>query len=174
MAPETMPALGLADLNVPGVGQFMAEEIDLDMSLGRLYLSDRLSTAGQAAYPDLLREAALRHDAEWLAASLSADGLWSATEQRRNPRGGFSLVRAPRTAALTLADGKYNRLYLRGLCRLAQERGVAELTVYRAKAVPQPRPESERVIGSPLDAAQVLAGLRAHPSIGLRTAPPAG
>src|SRR5205807_180620 len=124
-----------------------------------------LSPAGQGAYPGLLREAARQYDDDWLAARLSAGGLLNATERRRKPRGGWSVVRVPHTAPLTLAEGEFNRYFLRGLCRLAQERGVVSLTVYRAKAVAQPRPESERLLGTPVNAERLLADLRANQGV---------
>ena len=70
-------------------------------------------------------------------------------------------VRAPATAADTLAEGEFNRLYMRGLCRRALDDGITALTVYRAKGVRQPRAESLAIIGQPVDAVALLAELRA-------------
>jgi hypothetical protein len=41
----------------------------------------------------------------------------------------------PVTAADTLAEGEFNRFYLRGLCRRASAANMAEIEVYRAKEV---------------------------------------
>jgi hypothetical protein len=58
-----------------------------------------------------------------------------------------------------LAEGEFNRLYIRALCRraIAEE---ADLQVYRARFSSQP--DSESRIGELIDPAALLADLRAH------------
>ena len=48
----------------------MLAEIEFDRAAGRLYLSAWLTPAGQAAFPDLLRQAAAQRDDGWLASRL--------------------------------------------------------------------------------------------------------
>jgi hypothetical protein len=71
----------------------------------------------------------------------------------------------PYTAAQTLAEGEFNRYYMRAICRRALEEGDGTVTVRRAKLVEQSRPDDEvRVsVGDILDADAVLQDIRLHP-----------
>jgi hypothetical protein len=146
----------------------MLAEIAADQASGALFMSPRLSAAGLSEYPGLLCEAVESHNDGWLTNTLNSGGRLNATEQRRT-KNGVTMVKVPYTAAETLAEGEFNRFYCRGLCRAVLESDpVAELEVYRAKAVANPRPESERLIGKKVKAAALLADLRT--SIGVDTA----
>ena len=61
----------------------------------------------------------------------------------------------PSNAHNTLAEGEFNRFYLRGLCLEAIQQGKM-IEVYRAKAVNQPRAVSQALIGTQLDPNQLL------------------
>ncbi len=76
-------------------------------------------------------------------------------------------VKVPRNAHETLAEGEFNRFYIRGLCRRAIDEGLSALEVYRAKEVRDPRPESQNMIGKSLDPSQLLNDLRTQ--IGIDT-----
>jgi hypothetical protein len=65
----------------------------------------------------------------------------------------------------TLAEGEFNRFYLRGLCRVAIDGRTPSIAVYRAKPVAEPRPESQALIGTTFDANTLLADLRAHTGV---------
>jgi hypothetical protein len=86
-------------------------------------------------------------------------------EQRRKPKGGFTIAQVPVTAPDTLAEGEFNRFYIRGLCLRAIQDGVAELIVYRAKEVSSPRRESEAMIGARLPPERLLQDIRTHPGV---------
>jgi hypothetical protein len=94
--------------------------------------------------------------------------MLNSTTQRRRPRGGVVIAKMPYNAAETLAEGEFNRYFVRGLCRRAMANGIPRLEVYRAKAVENPRPESEARIGHLIDPEAVLIDLRA--SQGVETA----
>jgi len=145
--------------------KLMLEEIDSDIANDALYLSPRLTDAGQRDYPSLLKTAAESHDDRWLAAELRRNSRIAQTEQRRKPKGGFTEARVPVTAADTLAEGEFNRFYIRALCKRA---GNARLIIYRAKQVDNPRPESIAKEGASMNAPSLLADLRSH--IGVDTA----
>ncbi|MCL2579101.1 MAG: hypothetical protein FWE32_03625 [Oscillospiraceae bacterium] len=147
------------------VRQLMVDEIQFDLDAGQLYLSDRLTPGGKSAYPKLLKEAAVKGDVRTFSQSLS--GNFNATYQRRKPKGGFTTVTMPITAADTLAEGEFNRFYIRGVCRKAINRGV-EVRVYRAKPVSNPRLESERKISTIVNPENLLKDLRNN--IGIDTA----
>jgi hypothetical protein len=157
-------SLNLIDLDL--VRDAMIAEIDHDIDAGTLYRSTRLSPAGWVAYPDLLKTAASMGDSETLAHSLANPAFWNMYEEKPSPKGNPRKV--PRTANETLAESEFNRFYLRGLCREAEGRGIPAVEVYRAKAVYEPRPESQALIGTLLTASQLLNDLRIH--IGIDTA----
>ena len=77
------------------------------------------------------------------------------------------MAAVPSDAHTTLAEGEFNRFYLRAICLKALEIG-AEIEVYRAKSVRNPRPESEAMIGKRLDPNELLQDLREN--IGVDTA----
>lgn len=151
------------------IREMILQEIALDQSNGTLWISDRLSPTGKADYPSLLETAARQHNDNWLAAELSVKRRLNLQEQRRKPKGGYTMVSVPVNANMVLAEGEFNRFYLRGLCRYAIDNGISHLIVYRAKAVAVPRPESERMINTTIPVAALLDDLRKN-HLGLDTA----
>lgn len=154
--------------------QFMADEIESDVQNGTLYVSPRLSDVGRQDYPNLLMQAAQQYDDNWLAQNLRFNGRISAFEQRRTPKGGVTSAKVPITAADTLAQGEFNRFYIRGVCRRAIENGINEVIIYRAKHVTSPRPDSQAKIGAKANAQALLNDLRAHPGVDTALGLPAG
>jgi len=139
---------------------FMVEEVDAATRDGNLYFSKRFTDAGKAAWPTLLREASQAHTEHWLAYQIEARDLMTGLEGSRTPSGGYTIKHVPHTAAETLAEGQFNRYYILGLCRRAATENKAEVVVYRAKEVLQPRPESEALVGTRLNASDLIAQLR--------------
>jgi len=135
-------------------------ELDFDINRGALYLSQRLTESGVAAYPDMLRDALRRGSDATLAEALRQPGIL-ATHEMSHRLGRPYRKRVPVNAADTLAEGEFNRFYLRGLCRRALDEGINALVVYRAKDAAFPRPESEALIGKHLEPATLLEDLRA-------------
>lgn len=64
-----------------------------------------------------------------------------------------------------LAEGEFNRFYIRAICVRAMESGVREVTVYRAKEVLDARTESTRKIGQSVSAEELLRDLRTSQGI---------
>jgi hypothetical protein len=157
-------ALSLANLD-ERTRSFMLEEIESDASSGKLYISPRLNAREQQEYLRLLREAAANHDDSWLANQLRMGGLMKTEEERRKPKGGYTTVQVPVTAPETLAEGEFNRFYIRGLCLRAIGDGIPELVVYRAKQVSSPRRESEALIGARIPPDRLLQDIRTHPGV---------
>jgi hypothetical protein len=117
--------MALALVNLDGdTRKLMLDEIDADRAARNLYISSRLSSVGQQDYPSLLKDAAMTFDDSWLAAELRKNARINATEERRKPKGGFTTVRVPDTAADTSAEGEFNRFFLRGLCLRALAEGI--------------------------------------------------
>jgi hypothetical protein len=148
--------------------KFMVEEIDMDVKADKIYRSSYLGQRTQGNWPDMMRDAADKGNDDTLAAELRKPGSLNATTMRRKVKGGMTAAKVPHNAAEVLAESEFNRYYCRGLCRRALENGIAKLQVYRAKAVAQPRPDSELKIGFLADPQTVLIDVRA--SIGVETA----
>ena len=154
--------------------QYMTEELERDVKNGRLYLSPRLSEKGKKDYESLLRQAIRNGNDETLAQALRSDGRLMSIERKRKRSGGATNARVPAIAAETLAEGEFNRFYIRGLCLRAIEEGIPELVIYRAKEVANPRPESQRMIGNTISAKALLDDLRAHIGVDTALGLPAG
>ena len=146
----------------------------MDTAEDRVYISPRLKAQEQQAYLDLLKEASAFQNDLWLAQQLRSKHLLNSYEQRRKPKGGYSMVQIPVTAADTLAEGELNRYYIRALCVRAIEDGIEDLEVYRAKQVANPRGESQRLIGQFVNTETLLEDLRSHPGVDTALGLPAG
>lgn len=157
----------------------MLNEVDYDAARQELHINPYLSGQGQRDYEQLLREAIATGDEETLAARLAEHRRIARTAHRRKPDGGYSIVTVPNNAAEMIAESEFNRYYIRALCRRALEDGVEELIVYRAKAVSEPRPASEELVETTVDAAALLQDLRqnvgdAIPEMGIPGGPNSG
>jgi hypothetical protein len=141
---------------------YILDEIAIDVATDRLYLSDRLSEIGRVNYLAYLTQAAELHDEVWLAGQLRLSKCFNSTYQRKSTKGGYAIVPMPFNAPETLAEGEFNRFYIRGLCRRALVSGVTQLLIYRAKPVENPRPGSELRIGAALEPANLLQDLRTN------------
>jgi hypothetical protein len=146
----------------------MVAEVERDLAAGTLYTGRYLSDLGVEHYPRLLREAIEDGTDESLAVALLAPGLFAESYQKRKPSGGYTISKVPRTAPITLAEGEFNRFYLRGLCQRAIAAGRQTIEIYRARDSVKPRLESEAMIGRHLDAPTLLVDLREH--VGVDTA----
>jgi hypothetical protein len=131
----------------------MLAEIHLDQEEDGLYEGKRLTERGRDDWPYLLTHAAESGTPQSLAAEL-----------RKNNRS----VAVPCNAPEVLAEGEFNRFYIRAVCVIALSRGQADVQVYRAKGVTNPRPGSSSKIGSRVDAGALLNDLRT--SIGVESA----
>jgi len=171
--------MGLAyDDLIDATRKYMLEEIDMDVDMGTIYISNYLNPDGCETWPRILRAAAESGTDDTLAAAIIEDRCLRTHAERRKPKGGVTMVAVPYTAHETLGEGEFNRYYARGLCRRAIEDGVPYLQVYRAKPVMQPREASEQKIGMLVDPVAILADLRAtqgvEPALGLPPGPNSG
>ena len=142
----------------------MLTEIDHDISARVLYISDRLSPRGAASYPHLIKEAASSGTDDSLSQAIRP--LLNSHQKPRRMRGGrVATPVMPINAHETLAEGEFNRFYMRALCLRALGAGETTVEVYRAKHVGRPRPDSRAKVGLRIDAQRVLELLRAKPSV---------
>jgi hypothetical protein len=161
--------MGLAYRNMDErTRRLMLAEIERDVAASKLFLSDNLSPQGKKDYPDLLRRAVASGTDVTLAADIK-NRLNTHEKPRRLNSGAFSKPPVMRSNAHEmLAEGEFNRFYIRAVCLRAMEDGIAGVIVYRAKPVEHARPESEAKIGQSVPAEALLVDLRAH--TGLDTA----
>lgn len=156
----------------------MRKEVDFDISRGTLYISPFLNERGRQKYPSLLKEAIQIHDDGWLANAFRLFDLINLLEEKRKPTGGITTEKVPITAPDTLAEGEFNRFYVRGLCLIAIEDGIPEVEIYRGKVVNRPRLESEIMIFKRLPAKSLLDDIRkssgVEPALGLPPGPNSG
>lgn len=138
----------------------MIEEIERDIAAGRIDLSRYLSDAGREDWPSLLLEAARSHDDDWLARQLALEGRLRKQAERRTPKGDMIMADVPFLASHTIAEGEFNRFYIRALCRRALDDGRQHVEVYRARDSKSPREQSEKLIGRHIAADVLLNDLR--------------
>ena len=61
-----------------------------------------------------------------------------------------------------LAEGEFNRFYLRAICNRAINEGFTNIRIYRGKRVNSPRSESEAKIGQLVEVSKLLEKLRTY------------
>jgi hypothetical protein len=129
---------------------YMLAEYDMDSATGRVYVCKRLSDEGRRAFPALLRQAIAEHDDAWLSGRLRALTLVT-TYSGTGPLGIGEQVPE------IIAEGEFNRYYMRGLCARAVHEGVEQLQVYRAKVVATRKTSLLQHIGQMVSPAKILA-----------------
>ena len=140
----------------------MLAEFDRDVAAGALFVSDRLSPAGRDGYPALLRDAIENGADSTLQLELEAPGMLNSHEKPHMRQGKLVTPKMNKQAAQVMAEGEFNRFYIRGLCLVVQAESPDEVEVYRARESSWARPESEALIGRLLGAAELLDDLRTH------------
>jgi hypothetical protein len=145
----------------PTTRRYALAELERDTSNDTFHLSDRVRPTANAEYRRLLRDAIAYYDDAWLEEH--ASDLLVDFEMRRTPSGGTTTARLPEMAARMLAEGDFNRYYMRGVCARALEENREVVEVYRARLSVEPRPESAQLEGHRLPARAVLDYLRGQP-----------
>lgn len=157
--------------------ELMISEINSDIAAIRIYQSPRLTAKGLQDFPSLLLEAAKDGDTHSLASAISFDDRLN-TREISHRNGNPYEKDVPVNASQTLAEGEFNRFYMRGVCLRALSLGLGHVTVYRAKQVNNPRPASIALDGTNKDAQGLLDDLRKHvgtdTALGLPNGPNSG
>ena len=146
--------------------ELMDDEVDYDIQNGRLYIGKRLNDFGKSNYPKLLKKAIKDGNEYSLANDLKNHNCIKIKEER-NTKNGITLVNVASNANETLAEGEFNRFYIRALCLKVMKDNAGVLEIYRAKPVSNPRPESQIKIGETVNPEKLLNDLRAN--IGINT-----
>jgi len=132
-------------------------ELDGDIAGGSFHASDRLRPTAVGDYQKLLRDAIRYYDDLWLEER--AGDLLVDFETRQTKSGGTTTAKIPEMASRMLAEGDFNRYYMRGVAVRALQEG-RELEVYRARLSLEPRPESAELEGHRFSPQEVLDQLR--------------
>ena len=142
----------------PTTRRYSLAELERDIERGAVIASQRLRPGSEERYRELLREALKYYDDQWLEERVTE--LLEPTEQRSTRTGGRTRVKMPANAARLLAEGDFNRYYMRGVSARALAEGRREVEVYRARLSERPRAASVAIEGERLPAAEVLEELR--------------
>jgi len=132
-------------------------ELDGDVASGTFHASDRLRPTAVAEYQRLLRDAIRYYDDLWLEER--TPDLLVDFETRQTKSGATTTAKIPEMASRMLAEGDFNRYYMRGVALRAIQEG-RQLEVYRARLSLEPRPESAELEGNRLEPREVLDQLR--------------
>ncbi len=154
--------LQYSDLD-PTTRRFALDEFERDLASDQFRHSERLRPTALGDYERLLRDAHSYYDDQWLeerAADLLVD-----FEPRHTPSGGQTTARVPYMAARMMAEGDFNRYYMRGLALRAINEGRQVVEVYRARLSREPRDDSAEIEGRRISAQEVLDRLRGNTAL---------
>lgn len=130
----------------------MLEELDLDLEAhAQPVVSKTLTQVGLQDYPELMRRAISDHDEVWLT-------------ERVNEEARVAPERVD--AARRLAQTGFNRYYMRGICRRAEQHSSATVIPYRAHQPNGARRGSILSEGKPQSGSRILAKLRGKAMLG--------
>ena len=142
----------------PATRRHAIAELDADIASGAFHPSDRLRPTAVAEYQRLLREAIRYYDDLWLEQHV--DDLLLDFEPRQTRTGAQTTAKVPEMAPRMLAEGDFNRYYMRGVALRAIEEGRQVVEVYRARLSLEPRVDSAELEGHRLRAREVVDHLR--------------
>lgn len=108
--------------------QRMLDEFEQEQAGPQPFVSKRLTPAGKAAFPELMRKAILEGNEETLEAELADSSFWYPTETNVSGERKVNI----RQAKERLARNEFNTWYVRGFARRLLDEGVAECQIYRA------------------------------------------
>jgi len=143
----------------PQTRKTILTELDYAVKTNALYISDRLTPQGKNSYPEIIKHHIETGTPESMADALR--GLFNKTEQIHKSNGAISTRAMPKNAPQLLAEGEFNHFYMRALCLIAIGENK-QLKIYRARLSKKARPESEALIGQPIDPKNLLNDLRTH------------
>lgn len=168
--------LNLENIDDENIRKYMFEEVEQDITEGKLYVSKRLLESEISNYTEYLKNAIQNGSSTTLAHKLLTNNCLKKTEPR-NAKNGVIMVKVPSNAHETLANGEFNRFYIRGVYRKAIEESM-EVEAYRAKNVSDPRAKSASKIGTTYNPNKLLEDLRSNigidTSLGLPSGPNSG
>jgi len=141
----------------PTTRRYALAELDADIANGAFHASERLRPTAVAEYQRLLRDAIRYYDDLWL--EQKSQELLVDFEVRQTPKGGETTAKIPQMAPRMLAEGDFNRYYMRGVALRAIQEGK-DVEVYRARLSLEPRADSAELEGHHVEARELLDQLR--------------
>ncbi|OLS20106.1 MAG: hypothetical protein HeimC3_41880 [Candidatus Heimdallarchaeota archaeon LC_3] len=163
--------LNLIDINEE-IRKNMKDELEKDVEENNVYYSPRLLETSTHQYLTLLIASFETGNDSTLANDIATNNCLKSHEERRT-KSGIIQAKVSKNAHEMLAEGEFNRYYIRGLCLYAIKVNK-KLKVYRAKAVVNPRIESESKIGSICEPEALLKDLRLNPGVDTALGIPSG
>ncbi|MDA3780416.1 MAG: hypothetical protein PF487_09405 [Bacteroidales bacterium] len=135
----------------------MLLEVNQDIKLNKLYISDRLNIHGKKIYTNILINCIKNGNEIDFEKNLCSGNYFNQSEYRKEKQ-----VKVPSNAPKLLAQSEFNRFYIRAICLQAIEDGSNEVEIYRARESSWSRSESEMKIGSKIEANILLDDLRSN------------
>lgn len=135
--------------------KLMLDEINSDICKDNLYLSNRLNVIGKENYPAFLIESVKNGTEETFTNLFLQDDYFNETEIVQGKS-----KKVPSNAASLLCQSEFNRYYIRAICLRAINQNQDEVEIYRGRESSRVRPESEMLIGTSLNAKDLLEDLR--------------
>ncbi|MGB7528974.1 hypothetical protein [Sphingobacterium cellulitidis] len=135
--------------------KLMLDEINSDISKDKLYFSDRLSINGRENYTPFLLKSVKNGTEETFTNLMTQNDNFNETEVVQGKS-----KKVPNNAASLLCQNEFNRYYIRAICLRAINHKQEEIEIYRGRASSWARPESEMLIGTRLNAEDLLEDLR--------------
>lgn len=139
--------------------EYMLSEVNEDITKGRLYLSSRLSVSGRDFFRSYLPQVISSKTGDDKTLTDFLRPFFKISEIRF-VNGLQREARVPSNAAEILAEGEFNKYYIRGLCRRAIDEGIKDVLVYRAKETTSRSPESESVLGILISPSALLKSMK--------------
>ncbi|WP_334125407.1 hypothetical protein [Empedobacter brevis] len=133
----------------------MLDEINSDINNDKLYLSNRLSQNGKENYQPFLLESVKNGNEDTFTNLLAQGDNFNETEIVQGKS-----KKVPSNAASLLCQSEFNRYYIRAICLRAINQNQDEVEIYRGRVSSWARPESEMLIGTSLNATDLLEDLR--------------
>ena len=133
----------------------MLDEINSDINNDKLYLSNRLSEEGKKNYQPFLLESVKNGNEETFTNLLAQGDNFNETEIVQGKS-----KKVPSNVASLLCQSEFNRYYIRAICLRAINQNQDEVEIYRGRESSWARPESEMLIGTSLNATDLLDDLR--------------
>jgi hypothetical protein len=113
--------------------EYMLVQFETEEASGNPYRGERLTAAGRAVFPDLMRQAIKNGNEQSLRNSLMNPGYWNPTETYE--RSGIVRTRNinMQQAVEQLGLSEFNTWYVRGLAKRLMDEGVRSCQAYRGE-----------------------------------------
>lgn len=135
--------------------KLMLDEINSDISEDKLYFSNRLSIIGKENYIPSLLESAKNGNDETFTNFMAQNDNFNQFEVVQGKS-----KKVPNNAASLLCQSEFNRYYIRAICLRAIDLNQEKIEIYRGRESSWARPESEMLIGTKLNAKDLLEDIR--------------